>query len=426
MVIKNLNIYIINQIIINLINFVSVLIITNNFSLKIFGIFSFAQTIYLVLYSMSFSNYHYFLNYKLSRNFLSKNLVISTCLLISVITSILLYSILIILLLTFNFTLYEIYIILSINFSLIIMPFLIFYYPIFIKKKFKTLLNISISVALLALTLRILFSYYYNNIILISLSYPFECIILGICCYYNFKKNNNFKFLIKINYIFRVFKRISFYPFVALFMLISFKLDLIMISILSNYENTAYYSVPTRIVIIFFFITSSILRFYYPRLSENYGKKEYDLLIKKIISSFYIFHLLIFIIIFFIREPLLNLFDTKYTSSSTILLILYLNVSLISIYEILIQKKIIENKYKEIIIFFLISSIINISLNYFALMKVPIDYVAYSSVTSIILGILFTSFIYKTNDITILLQSIKLISYKNLLNEMKIIFSQFK
>ena len=66
---------ILNQVI----SFFIIIIAANKFNNYEFGVFTFAQNVFFILFSLSFSNIYMFLQYKMVKNFEKRKKDISTC-----------------------------------------------------------------------------------------------------------------------------------------------------------------------------------------------------------------------------------------------------------------------------------------------------------------------------------------------------------
>ena len=157
--IPNLSYFFSSNLLTQLCSFIVILFFARNYTALEFGKFTVAQTVFFLLYSLSFSNIHYYLNKALSQNFQNRRREIGSCFLITFYASVFLYT-----LLALNLNLFEIskdlkYLILIIGLILIVEPFSIFYSEIFVRGQFRTIFKIKVLQNLIFLRLRyILFS----------------------------------------------------------------------------------------------------------------------------------------------------------------------------------------------------------------------------------------------------------------------------
>ena len=89
--VPNLSFFFTSNFLSQLSSFIIILLFARNYSSIDFGKFTIAQTIFFLLYSLSFSNIHYYLNKSLSLNFQNRRKEIASCFLITFYSSIFLY-----------------------------------------------------------------------------------------------------------------------------------------------------------------------------------------------------------------------------------------------------------------------------------------------------------------------------------------------
>ena len=100
------------------------------------------QTIFFIVYSISFSNIHYYLNKSLSINFDKRRREIGSCFLITFYSSAFLYIILCIILVFLKIDQDLKNLILILNLILLSEPFSIFYSELFVRGQFKKIFQI--------------------------------------------------------------------------------------------------------------------------------------------------------------------------------------------------------------------------------------------------------------------------------------------
>ena len=169
-------------------SFIIILLFARNYSSIDFGKFTIAQTIFFLLYSLSFSNIHYYLNKSLSLNFQNRRKEIASCFLITFYSSIFLYIFLAFFLNFLDLDKDLKYLILIINLILITEPFTIFYSEIFVRGQFKTIFKIKFYQNLIFFSLKYFVIVNKYNFIYIALCYLLEYIFFALIIIYYYKK----------------------------------------------------------------------------------------------------------------------------------------------------------------------------------------------------------------------------------------------
>ena len=123
-------------------SFFIIVVFARTYSSELFGKFTIAQTIFFIIFSMSFSNIHYYLNKSLSLNFDKRRREIGSCFLITFYASVILYVTLAIFLTFIEIDQDLKNLILILNLIIISEPFSIFYSELFVRGQFNIIFRI--------------------------------------------------------------------------------------------------------------------------------------------------------------------------------------------------------------------------------------------------------------------------------------------
>ncbi len=370
---------------------------------KDFGFFSFAQNIFFVLYAISFSNYYYELINQLSKKPKNKFELISKFFFTYLLVSIFILVLLVIFFILIDYDFDKKISVIALNLQLIFLPFTILYYDLFVEKKFKQLFFIAITGNLINLLIKIFLIKNNFQIYWICFSFAFDVIINSILInfFYKFSNKKKFSIIFKFKDVINLFHKLSFFPFIGILTLASYRVDIIMVNYLTNYENTAIYSIASRFTLAistFYFI---LIRFLYPLISKKIENTDYiEKIFKRVIGITIVFTVIIFTFFLFFGDYLLIIFGTFYLKSKSILLTLIINLIFIIILELSINHKYIKNNFYEIIKISSLYIFMNLSLNYFFIKNYGFYF---ASVATVISGL-----------VTVILFHKKEINYKNI------------
>ena len=367
-VIPNLTYFMSSNLISYILSFVFIILFARNYSALEFGEFTVAQTVFFLLYSVSFSNIHYYLNKRLSIKFEDRRKDIGSCFIITFYASLALY-----ILLAAIITLLDIrhelkILILVLNLILISEPFSIFYSEIFVRGQFKRIFLIKFYQNILFFSVKVFILYSGYDYIYIALVYFLENLFFTVVVMYYFTKNGNrfSKLVFLKEHIMSVLKKIILFPIMAFAIIVAMRIDIMMISSLVGSEESGYYSAASRIIIIILLFGTQLFYFLYPNLSRviKYDDKfisiyQNVILISCIIGACCFGASLIF------GEFYLNLFSENFVGVLTSLKILAFNVSFALIINLWIQKQYIEGRYTLILIYQIILITLNVLFNYY-------------------------------------------------------------
>ena len=411
--VPNLSFFFSSNFLTQLTSFVVILLFARNYSSIEFGKFTVAQTIFFLLYSLSFSNIHYYLNKSLSENFQNRRKEIGSCFLITFYTSFLLYILLAFFLNLLNLDKELKYLILIINLILIVEPFSIFYSEIFIRGQFKTIFKIKIIQNLIFFSLKFLVIINKFNYLYVAVCYLFEYIFFaGIIIYYYKKNGNQFsKLVFNFSETYKLIKKIFLLPVLSLIFLISIRIDVLMIGKLVDIESSGFYSSASRLVIIVLLYSTLLLQFLYPNMArlKTDNLKLADIY-QNLISLAILVGFSFFIFSYFFSYLYLSLFGFEFLIAKEALLILSFNLLFALIYNVWVHKNLLYNNYSTILSFHLCIIILNIILNFYMIDLYGIKGAAISTMISGIISFLIIN-INKPNEILIILKSISYIRF---------------
>jgi O-antigen/teichoic acid export membrane protein len=386
----NLNLYYLTNLVNIFFSFATIALLSNFLTPKDFGFFSFVQNIFFILYSISFSNYYYELINQLSKKQKNKFELISIFFYTYLSVAIFIFILLIIFLVIIDFD--KKVPIIALNLQLILLPFTILYYDLFVEKKFRQLFFIAIIGNIINLLIKFFLIKNNFEIYWICLSFSLDVIINSILINFSYKIFNNKKFNINFNLkkIKNLFQKLLFFPLLGILTIASYRIDIIMVNYLTNYENTAIYSIASRITLAissFYFI---LIRFLYPLMSKNIADTNYiEKILKKVVGITIIFTTIIFIFFSIFGDYLLLIFGIFYLKSKSILLTLIINLMLLIILELSINYKYIKNNYFEIFKISMFYVFLNLILNYFFIKNYGFHSAAIATVISGLVTIIF-------------------------------------
>tara|TARA_B100000963_G_scaffold355823_1_gene374836 strand:+ start:559 stop:1908 length:1350 start_codon:yes stop_codon:yes gene_type:complete len=394
-------------------SFIIILLFARNYSSVEFGKFTIAQTVFFLLYSISFSNIHYYLNKSLSVNFQNRRKEIASCFLITFYTSIFLYILLALFLNFLNLEKDLKYLILIINLILITEPFTIFYSEIFVRGQFKTIFNIKIYQSIIFFSLKYFVIVNQLNYIYIALCYLVEYIFFAVIIIYYYKKNGNkfSKLIFNFDEAIKLLKKIFLLPVLSLIFLISIRIDVLMIGKLIDVESSGFYSSASRLVILVLLYSTLVLQFLYPNMSRmKINSSKFNDIYQDLINFALIVGISFFIFSYIFSEYYLNLFGYNFLVAKDALLILSFNLSFSLIYNIWVHKCLLQNNFSRILSFHLCVIILNVILNFYMIDLYGIKGAAISTMVSGVISFFIIN-INRPIEIIKILRSISFIRF---------------
>ena len=411
--IPNLSFFFSSNFLTQLTSFVVILLFARNYPSIEFGKFTVAQTIFFLLYSISFSNIHYYLNRSLSEGFQNRRKEIGSCFLITFYTSFILYVLLAFFLNFLNLDKELKYLILIINLILIAEPFSIFYSELFVRGQFKTIFKIRFIQNLIFFSVKYFVIVNQYNYLYIAVCYLFEYIFFaGIIIYYYKKNGNQFsKLIFDFNETYKLLKKIYLLPVLSLIFLISIRIDVLMIGKLIDIESSGFYSSASRLVIIVLIYSTLFLQFLYPNMSRlKMDNLKLTDIYQNLISLAILVGVCFFIFAYFFSELYLSLFGFKFLIANEALLILSFNLLFALIYNVWVHKNLLYNNYSKILSFHLCVVILNIILNFYMIDLYGIKGAAISTMISGIISFLIIN-LNQPNEILNVVKSVNFIRF---------------
>lgn len=423
--IPNLSFFFSSNFLSQLSSFIVILLFARNYSSVEFGKFTIAQTIFFLLYSLSFSNIHYYLNKSLSLNFQNRRREIASCFLITFYSSIFLY-----ILLAFFLNFLDLdkdlkYLILIINLILITEPFTIFYSEIFVRGQFKTIFKIKFYQNIIFFSLKYFVIVNKYNFIYIALCYLLEYIFFALIIIYYYKKNGNqfSKLIFNFNNSLKLLKKIFLLPVLSLIFLISIRIDVLMIGKLIDIESSGFYSSASRLVIFVLLYSTLFLQFLYPNISRMKNNSlKFNEIYQDLITFALIAGISFFIFSYIFSEYYLNLFGSNFLVAKEALLILSFNLTFSLIYNIWVHKSLLHNNFSRILSFHLFVIILNIILNFYMIELYGIKGAAISTMVSGIISFFIIN-INRPAEIIIILKSVSFIRFLTIIKKLILILN---
>lgn len=375
-------------------SFIVILLFARNYSALEFGKFTVAQTIFFLLYSLSFSNIHYYLNRAISQNFQNRRREIGSCFLITFYASVFLYTFLALSLNFFSFDKDLKNLILIVSLILIVEPFSIFYSEIFVRGQFKTIFKIRVLQNFVFFVIKLIIILNKFDFVYIAFAYFFESLFFALLIIFYYKKNgNNFISLIfDKEYTKKILEKIFLFPLLAFSLIVAMRIDILMISNILSHEQSAYYSSASRLITIILIFSTLFFQFIYPNLSRfiNDNLTMSKIFRNLIFLSFY-FSLLFLGIVLFLGEFYLSLFGEDYIVAHNSFIILSISLFFSLVINLWIQKQFLLSNYLNILIYQSSTIMFNIILNSYLISSYGITGAAMSSLFSTLIAFIITN-----------------------------------
>ncbi len=427
--IPNLSFFFSSNFLTQISSFIVILLFARNYPSDEFGKFTIAQTVFFLIYSLSFSNIHYYLNKSLSQNFQNRRKEIASCFLITFYTSISLYILLALSLNFFSLDQDLKYLILIINLILVVEPFSIFYSEIFVRGQFKLIFKIKFFQNIIFFALKYFCIKNNYNYLYLSLLYFLEYLFFALVIVYYYKKNgNNFSNLIfKKKETLKIFKKVLLLPVLSLIFLVSIRIDVLMIGKILGVEYSGFYSAASRLVIIVLLYSTLFLQFLYPNVSRlSVNSDKFDDLYKNLIAFATFTGFSFFVFSYFIVEFYLSLFGSNFSIAREALLILSFNLLFAIIYNVWVHKNFLINNYSKILFFHIVIIVLNIVLNFYMIDLYGIKGAAISTMISGVLSFLIVN-ISSPKEIYLIFSSLRVERFNIIANKiLSIIFLKKK
>lgn len=397
-------------------NLVVIILAARYFEPEQFGEFSIAQSIFLLIYSLSFHNAHIYLHKKLATEFEKRKKDIPTVFFIRFYTSLLLFLILGFLLIFVNISAEFKVVILLMNLIILIEPFSIFYSIFFIKQQFLKIWQIRISQICIFSFLKIYSIIFYKNIIFLCLIYVFEHLFFAIITIILFVKSGYKidKFIVDKTYVLNVFKKIIIFPFLSFFLIVSMRVDTLMVGAYINTETSGLYSVSSRLISTLLLIVSLFYAIIFPSLSVAFKKNDklFIKILKDLIGISVIISLITTLLIFIFGKFYLSIFGDNFLQINNCLKILSLNIFLCLIINVWQYQNYVKGNYLIIAGFQALVTILNIIFNYYFIYFFGVEGAALATLLSAFISFLVI-ILFFPEDIKVIIQSLSFFNVKN-------------
>ena len=407
-------------------SFFVIVLFARNYSPELFGKFTIAQTIFFIVYSISFSNIHYYLNKSLSINFDKRRREIGSCFLITFYSSAFLYIILCIILVFLKIDQDLKNLILILNLILLSEPFSIFYSELFVRGQFKKIFQIKFTQNIIFLIFKLYIIFNQIDYLYLAFTYFAENLFFSLIVIYYYKKNgNNFQNLIfsRVHTI-KIIKAIILFPLLAFAFLISMRIDVLMISSLLGVEQAGFYSATSRIITIILLFGTHFFQFIYPNMNRisSSNKEKFNLIYQNLIFLSLIVGISVYIFSVFFGNSYLSLFGEEFKIVLTSLKILSLNVGAALLINLWVHKQYVYSKYNQILLFQFSTIIINILLNYYLISMLGVNGAALATALSAIISFILIN-IAQPKEFFVIFSSFSVTRQKQMANAiLKIIF----
>ena len=418
-VIPNFSYFFSTNIISYFFSFFFIILFARNYSPQAFGEFTIAQTIFFLIYAISFSNIHYYLNKILSIKFQDRRKDIGSCFIITFYTSVFLYIGLAFILTFLNIDQNFKNLILILNLILLTEPFSIFYSELFVRGQFKRIFKIRFIQTLLFFSVKVYFVLNKFDLIFIAMAYAVENLFFSIVIIYYFKKNgNNFSSLLFIKkHTINILKKIVLFPLMAFAIIVAMRLDILMISKIIGADASGIYSSASRLVIIVLLFGTHFFQFIYPNLNRIMmaQKGMSNIYQNLVIFSFYT-GLIFFIFSLFFGKIYLNLFGDEFLLAINAFLILSLNVFPALLFNLWVHKQYVMSKYSSILFFQIGTIFLNILLNFYFINLFGISGAALASLLAPLMSFILIN-ITKNYEFTVIKESFSITRHKQAAND---------
>jgi O-antigen/teichoic acid export membrane protein len=241
-----------------------------------------------------------------------------------------------------------------------------------------TIVNIVISL------IKIAFLFAGSSLINFVILIPVESFLISICSIYVIsKKIDNFQSVWIDKKIIKNYLYLGFPLALASFVnILNMRIDQIMIANVLDLSSLGQYSVAVRMSELFFIIPTALTASYFPILVKADMSKEKNI-IKQMTGLLSMYSVVTFLFIFIFGEFAISfLFGDAYQISDSILKVLILSTFFISLSLVNGKWLLKYEKTKLIFIRVLISSIVNVFLNYYLLRAYGLHGAAYATVIS--------------------------------------------
>ena len=420
---NNFKYIIFSNIVAVLVNLFILVLITKNYETDILRYFFLAQSLFLIIYSVSFSNIYYSLfasfGSKEYRTIFTESFYgyfFSACFLFIILN---LFLVFLNINIQFKLT------IIIINLILLLEPLSFFYYHLYLKKLFKIIFFIKVSSLMLGLGIKTFLILNNYNIYFIAFAFVIEQIFFVFLIFIIFKNLKYEIFIqikeIKFNFI-KFIKKNYQYPVIGLSVFLILRVDIFFIDYFLDQEFVTIYSIVNRPIIIGFGFMILINQYFLSKMNliNLKLKKFYNMYYQRLLCINFFIYLFAYIFVYLFSDFYFQLFGSDYKNYKYLMLYLCVMSFFASIVNVWFNHMIIQKKLLIVLYFHLISICIYIILNYYFILLWGIDGVVLSMIFSLIISLIIVNLLNLT-EVYLIINSL---SFKNLMSNAKIIINE--
>jgi O-antigen/teichoic acid export membrane protein len=406
-----------------LVNLFILVLITKNYQLDVLRYFFLAQSLFLIIYSVSFSNIYYNLFTSFGRK--EYKTIFTESFYGYLLTSIFLFIIINLFLIFFNINTQFKLIIIIINLNLLLEPLSLFYYHFYLKKLFKIIFFIKISSLTLGLGVKTFLIFNNYNIITLASAFVVEQFFFTLLILLFFKNSKYEIFTqtkkIKFNFI-KFLKKNYQYPVIGLSVFLIFRVDIFFIDYFLDQEFVTIYSIISRPIIVGFGFMILINQYFLSKMNiiNLKLKKFYIIYYQKLICINFFIYLFAFILVYLFSDFYFQLFVSYYKNYKYLMLYLCVMSFFASIVNVWFNHMIIQKKIFTVLYFHIISICLYVILNYYFILFWGLDGIVLSMIFSLIITFIIVN-LFNPEEVYLITNSL---SFKNLMSNAKIIINE--
>jgi O-antigen/teichoic acid export membrane protein len=404
-------------------NLLTLILISKTYSLNELRYLFLAQSLFLVIYSVSFSNIYYnlFTSYKTKKY----KVIFTQSFYGYLFSSIFLFIFINLCLVFFNISIKFKLVIIIINFILLLEPLSFFYYHLYLKKLFRIIFYLKTSSLIMGLSIKLFLILHNFNIVIIAIAFIVEQIFFTILVILYFKNLNykifNHQYLKKFNFISFLKKNYQF-PIIGLSVFLILRIDIFFIDYYLDHKFVTIYSIISRPIIIGFGFLVLINQYYFSKMNfiNLRLKKFYNIYYQKLICINFFIYLTALILIFLFADFYLGLFGSYYKDYKYLMIYLCVMSFFASIVNVWFNHMVINKKILTVLYFHCISILIYVTLNYYFILFWGVDGVVISMIFSLFISIIIVN-LNNPQEIYLITRSLSPI---NLISNAKIIINE--
>ena len=403
-------------------NLLILILITKTYELNELRYLFLAQSLFLVIYSVSFSNIYY--NLFTSFNNKKYKIIFTESFYGFLISSIFLFIFINLCLVFFDIPIKFKLIIIIINLILLLEPLSFFYYHLYLKKLFRIIFYLKTSSLIMGLSIKLFLILNNYNIIIVALAFVVEQILFTtlVILYFNnldYKLFNN-KYLVNFNFLNFLKKNYQF-PIIGLSVFLILRIDIFFIDYYLDHKFVTIYSITSRPIIIGFGFLVLINQYYFSKMNliNLRLKKFYNIYYQRLICVNFFIYLVALILIFLFADFYLGLFGIYYKDYKYLMFYLCIMSFFASVVNIWFNHMVIKKKILTVLYFHIISILIYITLNYYLILIWGVNGVVISMIFSLFISIIIVN-LKNPEEIYLIMKSLSPI---NLISNAKIIIN---